>query len=130
MSSQSKKSAEQQFRDAFERLKCGKPQVVDRGAEVTQNNVAREAGCDPSALKKDRYPILVSEIQAYKAVEREQAAKTNKGSDNRTKSVGEKLRACRRQRDELMSVIDAQRDYIAQLSDEIESLKEGKVSRL
>ena len=32
---------------------------------VSQNNVAKEAGCDPSALKKARYPALISEIQAW-----------------------------------------------------------------
>mgnify|MGYP003629439734 FL=1 len=65
MSSTVKKSAEQEFRDAFDRLKKGKTIRLPLGAAVTQNNVAREAGRDPSALKKDRYPLLILEVQAY-----------------------------------------------------------------
>lgn len=62
-----KKSAEDDFRAAFERLKIDEPKVLPKGAPVTQNNVAREAGCDPSALRKSRYPVLVAEIQNYVA---------------------------------------------------------------
>lgn len=58
-------TAEQRFRQAFQRLKEGKAEVVERGAPVSQNNVAKEAGCDPSALRKARFPSLVREIQAY-----------------------------------------------------------------
>lgn len=57
-------TAEVRFRDAFHRLRDGRPRVLDPGAKITQNNVAREAGCDPSALKKSRFPSLVAEIQA------------------------------------------------------------------
>lgn len=45
-------AAETAFRAAFLRLKLGKPQVMPKGTPVTQNNVAREAGRDPSALKR------------------------------------------------------------------------------
>lgn len=58
-------SAEQRFRDAFERLKLGVPQVLPRGAPVSQNNVAKEAGCDSSALRKRRFPLLVLDIQEW-----------------------------------------------------------------
>lgn len=57
--------AEQGFRQAFERLKLGRTMVLQPGARVSQNNVAKEAGRDPSALKKDRYPALVREIQQW-----------------------------------------------------------------
>ena len=60
--------AEADFRAAFERLKVGTPQVLPMGARVSQNNVAREAGKDPSALKKARVPSLVEEIQLYVSV--------------------------------------------------------------
>ena len=127
---QSKKaSAEQEFRAAYERLKINKPIRLDRGSEVTQNNVAREAGCDPSALKKDRYPLLVSEIQTYKVMMRNSAAKGRR-SDNRTKSCQERLAACQKQRDELMSIIDAQRDHIERLAEELDRVKVGKVVQL
>ena len=39
--------------------------VMPRGTPVSQNNVAKEAGTDPTALKKKRYPALIREIQAY-----------------------------------------------------------------
>lgn len=57
--------AEAAFRAAFERLKINKPNLVAKGTSVTQNNVAREAGLDPSALKKARFPHLVAEIQDW-----------------------------------------------------------------
>ncbi len=59
--------AEEAFRAAFERLKQGKPELLEKGARVSQNNVAKEAGCDPSALRKSRFPTLVSEIQRWSA---------------------------------------------------------------
>lgn len=60
-------SAEQRFREAFERLKLGVPQALPKGTPVSQNNVAKEAGCDPSALRKARFPVLVIEIQEWVA---------------------------------------------------------------
>lgn len=61
------KTAESNFRAAFERLKVGMPRVLPAGTRVSQNNVAKEAGCDPSALRKSRFPSLVVEIQNYLA---------------------------------------------------------------
>ncbi len=58
-------TAEQRFRQAFERLRADEPKVLPKGTPVSQNNVAKEAGCDPSALKKTRFPSLIREIQAY-----------------------------------------------------------------
>lgn len=58
-------NAEQRFRDAFKRLKLGVPEVLPRGTLVSQNNVAKEAGCDPSALRKTRFPLLVMAIQEW-----------------------------------------------------------------
>ncbi|WP_143276992.1 hypothetical protein [Bordetella genomosp. 12] len=58
-------NAESKYREAFLRLKSGNPTVLPVGAPVSQNNVAREAGTDPSALRKSRFPALILEIQAY-----------------------------------------------------------------
>jgi hypothetical protein len=58
-------TAEQAFRDAFDRLKRGKPIHLEKGAKVTQNNVAKEADRDPTALRKSRYPRLIREIQQW-----------------------------------------------------------------
>lgn len=60
-----KKTAEASFREAFERLKRGAPTLLPKDTAVSQNNVAREAGCDPTALRKSRYPTLVAEIQHW-----------------------------------------------------------------
>lgn len=59
--------AENDLRAAFVRLRDGTPSVVPIGTPITQNNVAREAGKDPTAFKKSRYPGLIAEIQAYVA---------------------------------------------------------------
>ncbi|MBB5502167.1 hypothetical protein [Paraburkholderia sp. MM5384-R2] len=58
-------SAEADFRRAFDRLKQGTSETLPEGTPVTQNNVAREAGRDPSALRKARYAALISEIQRW-----------------------------------------------------------------
>ncbi|MBK1681425.1 hypothetical protein [Rhodocyclus tenuis] len=58
-------NAEQRFREAFDRLRFGVPKVLPKGAQVSQNNVAKEAGCDPSALRKSRFPLLVIAIQEW-----------------------------------------------------------------
>lgn len=65
MSYKNKEGAEQHFQDAFYRLKLDMPKVLPKGTPVTQNNIAREAGRDPSSLKKSRYPALIDEIQAW-----------------------------------------------------------------
>ncbi|MBH2647844.1 hypothetical protein I5P73_04430 [Serratia ureilytica] len=59
--------AGEQYRAAFERLKNNKPERLPKGTSVSQNNVAKEAGRDPSALKKTRFPLLIAEIQTYVA---------------------------------------------------------------
>ena len=65
MAGSSKNTANERFREAFERLKNGRPERLAKGTPVSQNNVAKEAGCDPSALRKTRFPSLVAEIQHY-----------------------------------------------------------------
>lgn len=95
-------SAETRFRQAFERLKTGQPEVQERGTPVTQNNVAREAGCDPSALRKSRFPMLIREIQAYVELHRDDHSASGK--------IAQKLRASRRSTEERLKDAIAQRD--------------------
>ena len=57
--------AERQFREAFERLKLGNPKRLPKGVRVSQNNVAKEAGTLPSALRPTRYPVLCLEISQW-----------------------------------------------------------------
>jgi len=56
--------AEAEFRAAFARLRANTPRILPKGAKLSQNAIAKEAGKDPSALKKSRYPDLIREIQA------------------------------------------------------------------
>lgn len=65
-------TAEQRFRAAFDRLKEDKPEILQRGTPVSQNNVAKEAGTDPTALRKKRFPALIREIQAWIEIHNQQ----------------------------------------------------------
>jgi LPS O-antigen subunit length determinant protein (WzzB/FepE family) len=82
-------TAEARYRDAFERLKLGKPQLLPKGSPVSQNNVAKEAGTDTSALRLSRYPSLIGEIQTYvlnagqeQAARKELEARRRRGRDD------------------------------------------------
>lgn len=130
MSSTVKKSAEKLFREAFERLKKNRPKVLPTGTPVTQNKVAKEAGRDPSALKKDRYPMLVLEIQAYIETQRENKVGKKRTNDNRSRLMKQKLADCQRQRDKLSSIVAAQDSYIEELLEKIEEFEVGNVTRL
>ncbi|MBO7822125.1 hypothetical protein [Burkholderia pseudomallei] len=90
-------TAAQRFQQAFKRLKDGKPEVLPHGTPVSQNNVAKEAGTDPSALRKARYPALIREIQAWvelnsqekalKKQRREQRRRTKTDLETRVKEL-------------------------------------------
>lgn len=129
MSSSDRKTAEQVFREAFARLKQNKPIALPVDSPVTQNNIAREAGRDPSALKRDRYPLLILEIQAYIQSQGEMLKKKQRTTDNRSRTEKQQLADCRRQRDKMASIVAAQNSYIEELLNEIERLKAGKVIR-
>ena len=102
-------TAEKQYREAFERLKLGKPERIETGSPVTQNNVAREAGSDPSALRKARFPSLIAEIQRYlidapppkKASKRQEKAAARK----RSRNLKDRLLEVAKQRDKLASLL-------------------------
>jgi hypothetical protein len=68
-------SAEGAFRDAFQRLQIRAPIRLPKRSAVSQKNVALEAGKDPSALKKSRFPTLVDEIKRYVEANEVNAAK-------------------------------------------------------
>ena len=103
MTSARPKTAEANFREAFERLKIGAPKILSASAQVSQNNVAKEAGCDPSALRKSRFPSLVAEIQNYVAThdgecpesERQKLLKQRK----RSRTARETIADLKKQRD-------------------------------
>lgn len=119
-------SAEDRFRQAFERLKVGEPKALQQGAPVTQNNVAREAGCDPSALKKARFPALVREIQAYIELHPENnnsESQKDKKKRAANRSMRERMQDAIRQRDQVQSILASANMRIIELSEEVQSLQ-------
>lgn len=60
-----KDNAEIEYRKAFRRVIEGKALRVDKMASPNLASIAREAGKDPSALKKSRYPIFISEVESF-----------------------------------------------------------------
>lgn len=103
MTSARPKTAEANFRAAFERLKINAPKILTVGAQVSQNNVAKEAGCDPSALRKSRFPSLVAEIQNYVAAHGgecpESECRKLMKQRKRNRSTREKIADLKKQRD-------------------------------
>lgn len=73
-----------EFNEALERLIDGNPKILPAGSVVSQNNVAKEAGRTPTALRKERYPELIKKIQNYvhssKKLQSEKKAKSSKKS--------------------------------------------------
>ena len=120
-------TAEERFRQAFERLKADRPKVLDPGTVVSQNNVAREAGCDSSALKKTRFPALVAEIQEY--VELHQRNRTSmrqlqmQQRSARSDMLG-RLDEVERQRDSAQSKLASANRRIVDLTAEVDSLRQ------
>jgi predicted RNase H-like nuclease (RuvC/YqgF family) len=123
------KKAEDLFREAFERLKVNKPINIASDSKVTQNNIAREAGKHPTALKLDRYPLLVLEIQSYTESQKEEQVSRRKSSDRRSRSDKDKLADYKNQVDKMSSIIEALHNHIETLDDEIEDLKTGVVRK-
>lgn len=131
--------AELKFRDAFERLKLGKPDIVPKGTPLSQNNVAKEAGVDPSALRRVRFPELVLEIQTWIENHKEEHVSNiprqmmlAQRSKNRT--LKERISALEKQRDDALSKIVDTHAVIVELMLENERLRsqlpKNKVFRL
>lgn len=121
------KSAEERLRDAFERLKLGLPVTLPKGTRVTQNNVAKEAGNDPSALRKSRYPLLVMDIQEYveankdrELVSAQQKALKKKRKNRDAKKV---ITDLKQQRDKAIDRIMHANLRIIELSETVDDLR-------
>ncbi|MCT8891405.1 hypothetical protein [Klebsiella quasipneumoniae] len=130
MRPKNEKNAAIEFKNAFNRLKNNNTRILPAGTKVTQNNVSREAGYDPSALKKSRHPSLVLEIQEYISDLKKREEILNHGNEKKVRDIKERLDDCRKQRDKLMSIVIAQNEYILQLINEVETLSGKKVVRL
>lgn len=101
-------SAEARFRQALARLKNGTPVVLPKGTPVSQNNVAKEAGRDPTALKKDRYPALVREIKGYVEIaDHEKTAQSERKARQKQQRVdlATKVELYQKQRDTAQSLL-------------------------
>lgn len=101
---------EMAFREAFVRLKRNIPTQLKKGTSVTQNNVAREAGYTPSALKKSRFPTLVLEIQRWIAANAasnvpESPSKRLRDQRLHNRSLREELKRVQRERDTALSML-------------------------
>lgn len=119
--------AAERYRQAFERLKANEPEVLKPGTPVSQNNVAKEAGCDPTALRKSRFSALIREIQVYiemfppvrppsrrqELIKRRKARKTQK---SREKEIED-------QRDKAQSKLASAIGRIVELSAELKLVK-------
>lgn len=120
-------SAEGSFRSAFERLKTDRPSILGKGTPVSQNNVAREAGLDPSALKKARFPELVSEIQQWindnAGVNSASTRRTTKSQREKSRSLKQQIVELKAQRDRVASLLVDADILILQLTNENINLK-------
>ena len=63
-------ATEELYRDAWERLKSGKPTIVDKTMPINQlDTVALEAGKKKGSLRKTNHPELCEEILEYELKE-------------------------------------------------------------
>lgn len=99
-------AAEARFRAAFQRLKNKTPHILKPGASVSQNNVAKEAECDPSALRKSRYPELINEIQGFINSKKEELPTSTRQDILKKRRKNRTLRQAK-------SASDLQRDTLA-----------------
>jgi hypothetical protein len=120
-------SAEDRFRLAFERLKNGETKILKRGASVSQNNVAKEADCVPSALRKSRFPELIKEIQSYIDAERSDLPNSQRKEmikkRNKNRTIRQAKAASDIQRDELASQLLCANAMIIQVTQELADTK-------
>ena len=129
MSSQNKlhKSAEERFRDAFERIKLGMTEILPKGTQVSQNNVAKEAGCDPSALRKSRFPLLIIEIQEWVHTHNNEAQNLNRTTllkrKQKNRDAKEVISDLRKQRDIAVGMMGDANLRILELSEMIDDLR-------
>jgi hypothetical protein len=121
--------AELKFRGSFERLKVGKPHILPKGTPLSQNNVAKEAGVDPSALRRARFPELVTEIQEWVELHKGDPVQKSPrqmmlAQRSRNRDLSEKVKALQEQRDKALSkLLDAQ-SHIVDLTSKNQRLRD------
>lgn len=102
--------AELRFLEAFERLKSGKPEILPKGTPVSQNNVAKETGVNPSALRRARYPELAEKIQSWIEENEESSGQRSSrqmmlAKKSRNRDLKEQIRSLTEQRDKALSML-------------------------
>lgn len=120
-------SAGELYRAAFERLKINEPERLPKGTPVSQNNVAKEAGRDPSALKKSRFPLLIAEIQKYVEAYDEESPPSVRQirllARKKNRGLRERMEEIAQQRDHLASLLSEADATILELCDRIADLE-------
>lgn len=124
---ETKQSAEQRFRAAFKRLKQGKSERLSKGTPVSQNNVAKEAGCDPSALRKTRFPSLIAEIQQYVESHMGEAPESKRQrilkQRRRNRETSETITDLKQQRDVAVGLLTGANLLIVELTEELTDVR-------
>lgn len=120
--------AETKFRDAFERLKTGKMELVPAGTKMSQNAVAKEAGVIPSALRPSRFPGLCREIAEW--IDEHKDDPTQKSGRQKSlaernvrRGVRDQLEAMKVQRDLALSKLLSAEAHILELTMEVRRLR-------
>ena len=120
--------AEIRFLEAFERLKSNNPEILPKGTPVTQNNVAKEAGVNPSALRSSRYPELAQQIQNWIEDNKENSVQKSSrqmmlAQRSKNRELREQITSLQEQRDKALSMLVETQREIVSLTLENERLK-------
>ena len=120
--------AEIRFLEAFERLKSNNPEILPKGTPVTQNNVAKEAGVNPSALRSSRYPELAQQIQNWIEDNKENSVQKSSrqmmlAQRSKNRELREQVTSLQEQRDKALSMLVETQREIVSLTLENERLK-------
>lgn len=121
-------SASCKYRDAFERLKVGKGNIViGPDVVISQANVAREAGnIDPTSFKKSRNKQLVAEIQDYVRLKKKITSDKTVKANRRSSKSKKKIEVLELRIDELMSKIERRDQFIERILNELDDCKSKK----
>ncbi|PKG36816.1 hypothetical protein [Psychrobacter sp. Sarcosine-3u-12] len=120
--------AEIRFLEAFERLKSNKPEIVPKGTPVSQNNVAKETGVNPSALRSSRYPELTQKIQKWIEDHKEDVVQKSSrqmmlAQKSKNRDLREQIISLKEQRDKSLSMLVETQSEVIRLTLENQRLK-------
>jgi len=120
--------AEIRFREAFERLKMVKTEIVPVGSKISQNAVAKEAGVLPSALRSSRFPELCREIAEWIEVHKDDPVQKSGrqkilAERNARRADRERFQEMKTQRDLALSKLLSAERHILELTIEVRRLR-------